>query len=225
MVLYGVIALSNVDNISINLIGDDKMLKNRKKEMPKNVHFLGLKKQTDLPAYLCYSDFAILPFKCSDIGNYVSPLKIFEYISMNKYVLATELPDIKGYPNTLFSNKAQDWIEKINENVGIDIDARNEFIFNNNWYARCSFIIDTLYKEEAIRCNEKYYSNISVVVLNYNNKKVIFNNVDTLLRYNTRYNYEIIVVDNNSMDGSYEELLEKYSENENVKIHMILYYS
>lgn len=212
------VANSSLEDISINLIGDDKMLKNRKKELPKNVHFLGLKKQTDLPAYLEYSDFAILPFKCSDIGNYVSPLKIFEYISMNKYVLATELPDIKGYPNTLFSNKKEDWISKINEDIIVDLRARNEFIFSNNWYARCSSIIDNLYQDEALKCNEKYYSNISVVVLNYNNKKVIFNNVDTLLRYNTRYNYEIIVVDNNSKDGSYEELLEKYSEEKNVKI-------
>ena len=212
------VANSNINEISINLIGDDKMLKNRKKEMPKNVHFLGLKKQTDLPAYLYFSDFAILPFKCSDIGNYVSPLKIFEYISMNKYVLATELPDIKGYPNVLFSNNAKDWIKKINEEVNVDLESRNEFIFSNNWYSRCSFILDTMYNKEAKKCNEKYYSNISVVVLNYNNKKVIFNAVDTLLRYNERYNYEIIVVDNNSSDGSYEELLEKYSAVSNVKI-------
>lgn len=215
--LISEVALSD-SNISINLIGDERPIKNKINELPKNVHFLGLKKQTDLPAYLVYSDFAILPFKCSDIGNYVSPLKIFEYISMNKYVLATPLPDISNYPNCLFSNDAKEWIKKINEDINVDIEKRNDFIQNNNWNSRCSAILDNIYVENSKKCNEKYFSNISVVVLNYNNKKVIFNCIDTLIKYNQRYNYEIIVVDNNSSDGSYEMLIEKYKENDFVKV-------
>ena len=56
--------------------------------------------------------------------------------------------------------------------------------------------------------NEKYYGNISIVVLNYNNKNVIFRCIDTLKKFNQKYHYEIIVVDNQSTDGSYE-LLQK----------------
>jgi glycosyltransferase involved in cell wall biosynthesis len=64
--------------------------------MPENIHFLGLKKQIDLPSYLYYSDYAILPFKTDEIGKYVSPLKLFEYIAMNKPVISTMLDDIIG---------------------------------------------------------------------------------------------------------------------------------
>lgn len=211
------VAKANED-ITINLIGDYKAVVDKKNTLPKNVHFLGLKKQTELPAYLVYSDYAILPFKCSDIGNYVSPLKIFEYIAMNKLVLATNLPDIEGYPNLFNSNSAEEWNEILKQDNQVDLDKRDDFVFNNNWYNRCSKMIDVLFPEKAKKVEEKFYNNVSVVILNYNNKNVIFRNVDTLLRFNDRYNYEIIVVDNNSKDGSYEMLLEKYANVSNVKV-------
>lgn len=60
------------------------------------------------------------------------------------------------------------------------------------------------------RCDERFYNNISVVILNYNNKNVIFNCLDTLIANNRKYGYEIIVVDNQSSDGSFEEIAKKY---------------
>lgn len=66
------------------------------------------------------------------------------------------------------------------------------------------------------RCPDRFFDNISVVILNYNNKNVIFNCLDTLIKYNGKYKYEIIVVDNQSTDGSFEEICEKYN---NVKIY------
>jgi len=205
-------------NYSINLIGDYEPVRDKQNSLPENVHFLGLKKQTELPAYLVYSDYAILPFKCCDIGNYVSPLKIFEYISMNKLVLATNLPDIAGYPNVINSNSAEDWNRVLKSDKEVDLVKRDEFVFDNNWYNRASKIVDALFPDQSNRVDEEFYDNVSIIVLNYNNKNVIFRNIDTLLKYNTRYNYEIIVVDNNSSDGSYEELLNKYKDINNVNI-------
>lgn len=66
------------------------------------------------------------------------------------------------------------------------------------------------------KCLKRFFENISVVILNYNNKNVIFNCLDTLIRYSDRYGYEIIVVDNQSTDGSYEMMCEKY---QNVKLY------
>lgn len=206
------IAKSN-DKISINLIGDYSPIKDKIKSLPENIHFWGLKKQVELPAYLKNSDYAILPFKPGNISDYVSPLKIFEYISMNSKILATDLVDIKGYPNVFASNDYKEWINTIkNDTINIDIQKRDEFINNNNWYNRCCKMLDILFPIEAKKVEDEFYSNVSVVILNYNNMKVITKCVDTLLLNNSRYNYEIIVVDNNSKDGSYEHLLENYSE-------------
>ena len=202
-------------NISINLIGDQSGIPQIVSRMPKNVHFLGIKRQIELPAYLNYSDFALLPFKVGKIGDYVSPLKIFEYISMNIPVLATTLPDIQNYPNVYTSCNVEDWLNHINnykKNEDIS-QLRDEFIDKNNWYNRCTIMLDELFPEIAKRCHSDAYGEVSVVVLNYNNKKVITHCVDTLLKYNDRYNYQIVVVDNMSTDGSYEILQEKYGKN------------
>ena len=198
------------NDIEINLIGDYAGIPEIVKKMPKNIHFLGLKKQTDLPSYLQYSDYAILPFKPDEIGKYVSPLKIFEYIAMNKPVISTKLDDIKGYKNVYCSNEADEWIKLSKSKILFDKNARNEFIIENDWYARCSKILDNLREEE--KCLEEFYNNISIIILNYNNKNVIENCINSILKFNDRYNAQIIVVDNQSTDGSYELLQEKYAD-------------
>lgn len=137
--------ISSLDkNYIIYLIGDDRNIDSIKNRLSKNVKFLGLKKQSELPAYLKYVDYALLPFKTDTIGNYVSPLKIFEYISMNKNVLATALPDIKGYPNTYFINDIKELKHIIKEDNKVDINKRNQFIKDNNWNNRVLNIIKEL---------------------------------------------------------------------------------
>lgn len=200
--------LAKDKTVSITLIGDYSGIKNIVEEMPENVHFLGLKKQTDLPSYLKYVDYAILPFKPGEISDYVSPLKIFEYISMGKIILTTNLPDMQKYPNIYSSNNINKWNEIIN--TKIEVKEWDTFITKNNWYARCTDILDTLFTENSKKADKKIYNNLSIIVLNYNNKQVITRCIDTLLMYNSRYNYEIIIVDNQSTDGSYELLEKKY---------------
>jgi len=194
---------------AINLIGDASAIPHIVEKMPKNVHFLGIKKQEALPAYLQYTDFAMLPFKPGKIGDYVSPLKIFEYISMEKKILATKLPDVVGYPNLYAGNTAEEWLEEI-QKERTTVDTGN-FIAQNNWYSRCSKILEVLFPETAEKIAGNSYQNLSVIILNYNNKKVITRCVDTLLQFQKRYQYQIVVVDNGSTDGSYEVLQTEYA--------------
>jgi len=195
------------EKFSINLIGDYAGIIDIVKKMPQNIHFLGLKKQTDLPKYLYYSDYAILPFKTDEIGKYVSPLKLFEYIAMNKPVISTSLDDIVKYDNVYCSNSSKDWIKWIDEGIQFNVEKRNEFVLNNDWYSRCSELIDNLNND---KCDSEFYDNISIIILNYNNKNVIENCINSITRFNKRYNAEIIIVDNQSTDGSYELLKDKY---------------
>lgn len=197
---------TELPNVSINLIGEYSNILDIVSRAPKNVHFLGLKKQIDLPHYLAYSDFAILPFRTDEIGQYVSPLKIFEYIAMNRTVLSTDLLDISGYPNVYASNDVNEWIDIINQEVKHDYLQSRMFVCDNDWYHRCTKLLD--YSVGERKCNPDFYNNISLVILNYNNKNVIFECIQSILKFNAKYQCEIIVVDNQSTDGSYE-MLEK----------------
>ena len=212
--VYGL--ANNNPDITINLIGDASSL--NKTNKPDNVYFLGIKKQVELPAYLSYSDYAILPFKVDMVGKYVSPLKIFEYIAMQKKIIATSLPDIVGYPNLYTGTTLKRWQTILDNDKLVDTKKCMKFTNDNNWYNRCFQIIEGLSKKGVKKCLNKYYENISVVVLNYNNKNVIFRCIDSLKQFQERYNYEIIVVDNKSSDGSYEELLNNYKRDKNIKI-------
>jgi glycosyltransferase involved in cell wall biosynthesis len=78
---------------AVVVIGDDKAAR---PVMPPNVHFLGLKPQTDLPAYLQRFDVGILPFKLNDTTHAVSPLKAYEYLASGVPVAAPPLRSLDG---------------------------------------------------------------------------------------------------------------------------------
>ena len=199
-------------NYSFLLIGEEKCVQERVDKSPKNVHFLGIKRQSDLPAYLEFADYAMIPFVVDKIGEYVSPLKFFEYIAMNKVVLSTSLPEVKGYPNVLVGDDVESWCRLIEEGTKADRAKRNDFIIKNTWYSRGLNIVEALYKKNIEQCDKVFYKNITIVVLNYNNRNCIFDCIDSLLAFRHRYMYSIVVVDNNSSDGTYEEIKEKYGK-------------
>ncbi len=194
-----------------NIIGDVSNIPNIQRIAPHNVHFLGLKKQCDLPAYLKYVDYTMVPFKPGEISDYVSPLKIFEYIAMYTKVLCTELPDVKGYPNVYCGNTVDEWEKIIESNPKLDYKAADEFILSNTWKSRVTEILNTVYPQNNISILK---DKLSIIVLNYNNKNVILKCINTLLKFNEIYNYKIIIVDNGSTDGSYELLKETYTDSE-----------
>ena len=188
---------------TFNIIGDFQTITGFSVKLPSNIYFLGVKIQTQLPQYLYFSDIAILPIKNDKVGSYVTPLKIFEYIAMHKTVIATKLPDIQGYPSVLFSNHPEDWARFINGDYPpVDILF---FMQQNNWYARMNQLLDQL---ESRKASQK----ISVIVLNRNNGDIIATCIDCLLACRERYDYQIILVDNQSSDGSFQLMKNSYGD-------------
>lgn len=193
----------------INLIGGTYGLKQLMESVPKNVHFLGPKPQAELPAYLQHVDYALIPFERGEIGDYVSPLKIFEYIAMYARVITTRLPDISGYPNVYYGDTVEEWEAIIASNPAIDQEKAAAFVDENTWFYRITKILQAVDENKPRKILK---DRLSIVILNYNNKNVIFRCVNSLLRYQKQYGYQIVVVDNGSTDGSYEQLQEKYTK-------------
>ena len=134
----------NHPDYEITLIGNTDNIRRIVQESPDNIHFLGPKLQKDLPAYLQYVDYAMIPFKRGEIGDYVSPLKIFEYISMHTRVLSTSLPDIQGYPNLYTGDTVEEWERIIEAESAVDKEAANIFIRKNNWVHRAEIMLEPL---------------------------------------------------------------------------------
>lgn len=67
------------------------------------VHFTGIVNREDIAAYIAAFDIALQPA----VTSYASPLKLFEYLAMEKWVLAPDQPNIReviedGQNGTLF---------------------------------------------------------------------------------------------------------------------------
>ncbi len=63
-----------------------------------NIHYLGSKSYSELPAYLANWDVAILPFACNEATRFISPTKTPEYLAAGKPVVSTPIRDVvSGY--------------------------------------------------------------------------------------------------------------------------------
>jgi glycosyltransferase involved in cell wall biosynthesis len=58
---------------------------------PPNVTFTGFVEPSEIPAYQCAADVLVAPYT-SDAREYISPLKLFEYMAAGKPIVASDLP-------------------------------------------------------------------------------------------------------------------------------------
>jgi UDP-galactopyranose mutase len=59
-----------------------------------NLHYLGMKKYEELPAYLAYFDVAMIPFAMNEATQYLSPTKTLEYMAAHKPVVSNPINDV-----------------------------------------------------------------------------------------------------------------------------------
>ena len=89
------VARANAD-ASVAVIGEARGVPSN---LPGNIVFLGLKPQSDLPAYLRCFDVGLVPFKVTRTTHAVSPLKVYEYLACGVPVAAPPLralADVEG---------------------------------------------------------------------------------------------------------------------------------
>jgi GT2 family glycosyltransferase/glycosyltransferase involved in cell wall biosynthesis len=193
-------------NPSINfvLIGDRPQREN----LPKNIYLLGSKRIEDLPAYLAYSDFCLLPFSPGKISDAVSPIKVFEYLFAGKPVVSTDLPEINGYPGLMIEKNPEDFALACarvihRDNSSIKEYGGDQFIWENSWFSRLDVITA---KPEVTN----FRNSVSVVILIHNNRKIIERTLASLLHHCSVYIKELIVVDNCSTDNGAEFVQENF---------------
>lgn len=172
----------------------------------ENIILTGIIQINDLKYFSKHADICLIPFKDENICNYVSPIKIFEYLFINKPVLTTScMIDVLDYPNTYFSNNKEEFnnhIVNINSNDIITLESEY-FVMNNSWCKRIDNLLNIIDYKLPVK--------FSVIVLCYNNKNIISKNIDSFLKVNNIVNIELIIVDNNSTDGSYDFIANKYN--------------
>ncbi len=121
--------------------GNDKEISKYKKDFinQSNIFFYGYINHMDIKNYIYLSDICLLPNlpdvkifsdnKYIDIGKYTSPLKMFDYMSIGKPIIASNLENLK---------------EVLNHNQNALLCSHNEL---NEWINA----VDTLYSDKKLR--------------------------------------------------------------------------
>ncbi|MCW5849749.1 MAG: glycosyltransferase, partial [Anaerolineae bacterium] len=179
-----------------------------------NVYVLGQKPYALMPAYLQHFDACLIPFKVNPITEATDPVKFYEYISQGKPVVATHMPELYPYRDLLYiADDYDDFIRQVDlavrENDPALRERRVALAHQNTWKERVTVIKDGI---------GRAHPRVSLLVVSYNgldHTRLCLESV----RRNTLYpNYEMIVVDNGSSDGSAEFLTAWAAEQPNARV-------
>ena len=190
---------------SIVLIGADTVnAKSRLGRMP-NVSFIGEVPYSKLPYYLHSFNVCLLPFKVLPITLATNPVKTYEYLSAGKPVVTVDLPEMGQFGELVHvAANHIEFMEAVSQVLAVPESGdlrrrRKEFAQGQTWRHRT---------EEFIRQVESSNreSRVSVIVVTFNNLELTRTCLASIDAHSQYGNLEIIVVDNDSTDGSKEFL-------------------
>lgn len=179
-----------------------------------NVHLLGEKPYAELPAYLAGFDVCTIPFLRIPLTEATNPVKVFEYLSAGKPVVATKLPELEALANVIYLYSTPDEFvrgleQAISENSTELAAKRQAVARENTWRDRYQSLKPRV-------C--ALYDKVSIIIVTWNNLKYTRQCVESVLADETWPNYDLIIVDNASSDGTVEYLQALAGKESRVKI-------
>lgn len=138
----------NFPDINFLIIGPDRLGKMKSIKKP-NIYYLGPKKYKEIPDYMFYSDFGIIPFKSSKLVRCVNPIKMYEFFSLGKPVVSTAWEELQGLnaPIYLAHNQREFvcFVKEIDKNKEkFKEEELINFARSNTWETRYNVILEKL---------------------------------------------------------------------------------
>jgi len=170
----------------------------------RNIEFAGEVPYGELPQWVHAFDVCMIPFQLNDLTMCTNPVKVYEYLSAGKPVVATRMPELEAIAEQVYLADASDFAGKIAQALAEGrspalAESRRLWAQQHSWAARA----DTLERGLAA-CLPK----VSVVVLCYNNLALTQACLASVERHSHWPPLELVVVDNASTDGSADWLRE-----------------
>lgn len=210
--------LPNYDFLMIGAVSCDIS----KAECLDNIQFIGEIEYSKLTAYLKYFDVCLIPFKLIELTLCTNPVKVYEYLAAGKPVVTTAMPElieIQNYVHVAYD--FDEFVQLIEKGISEVKDEslaleRSEWARTQDWASRAHTL------EQSLNEVENKLPKASIIILTYNNWNLTKQCL-TSIECNTDYlNYEVIIVDNYSTDGSREFLTEYVKNKSEDKYKLIL---
>lgn len=170
----------------------------------KNVSLPGEKHYGEIPAWLQKFDVAIIPFKRTPLTESTNPVKAYEILAAGKPIVSVPIPEMRALSRFVrLASDAEEFereiVSALADNDAAIADARRAFAKENTWEKRYQMLAP------AVR---KTFSRASIIVVTYNNLELNRLCLASIFARTEWPDFEVIVVDNNSSDGTREYLKE-----------------
>jgi glycosyltransferase involved in cell wall biosynthesis len=112
-----------------------------------NVHFLGAKPYTELPAYLQAMDCFVVPYVPDEEIKASGPLKIRECLAVGKPVVVRALPDLESLGDVVeLYRRREDFVSAVDRAMGDErVQERRDRVRGETWESR----VETIMRELA----------------------------------------------------------------------------
>lgn len=196
---------------TVLLIGADTAEVGARLRSHANVRLTGEVPYAQLSSYLQSFDVCILPFRTEPLTLATNPVKVYEYLSAGKPVVAVDLPELHEFAQQLWiAGDTPAFIAAIAQALQEPASAtarlqREQFAAQQTWKHRVQALVSLV---EGTHPEPL----VSVIVVTYNNLAFTRECLASLVADPQGQQLEIIVVDNASTDGSVEFLQRWASE-------------
>lgn len=119
----------------------------------ENIYFLGPRDYKILKNYAKKCDVLTIPFKINNITRATSPVKVFEYMALNKPIVTTDMNECHKYESIFIAKDHDDFLEKLEVSLNKANDADYITLLDkeakeNDWYMKAKAIIDLISEKE-----------------------------------------------------------------------------
>ena len=155
----------NNSDINVVLIGIkyDNSFDDSNIEQIPNIHYLGQVDYKELPDYAKFFDICTIPFKINEITLATNPIKVFEYMAMEKPIITTNMPECKKYKSVFVAKSKEDFENHIKNVIKFDKEKNQEYFeilrreaLENTWESKTASIINLLKKAEGKKFEDLY---------------------------------------------------------------------
>ncbi|WP_082151364.1 glycosyltransferase [Caenimonas sp. SL110] len=164
-----------------------------------NIEFVGEVPYNELPGWVHAFDVCLIPFLINELTSCTNPVKVYEYLSAGKPVVATRMPELEAIADQVqIADDAVGFARAIElafeENKDPQaVTARRSWASGHSWEARA---------EQFSKAVADCLPRVSLIVLCYNNLELTKACVESVEKHSLWPNLELILVDNASSDDT-----------------------